>query len=128
MDTTIVISPHELWTTMIAVCAAIITISGACTAIALLINKVRAPEKKQDLRIESLEKSVETINERLDNGNKRFTADYERIIAIETSTRVTNRIIIESLQTLVTHAIDGNNIDNLKKTKQALDEYLLSKM
>ena len=128
MDTPIVISPSDMWSMVIAICAAIITISGACTAIALFINKVRAPEKKQNARIEALEKEVADINSRLDKGNKRFDKDYERIIAMETSTKITNRIIVESLQTLVSHAIDGNNIEGLKATKRSLDEYLLSKM
>lgn len=113
---------------IIAICAAIITISGACTAISIFVSKARAPEKKQDARIDALELAIKEVNERLNKGNKRFDKDYERILAMETNTRITNRIIIESLQTLVSHAIDGNDVDSLKKTKRDLDEYLLNKM
>ena len=40
----------------------------------------------------------------------------------------TNRVIIESLQALTAHAIDGNNSQELKEAKKRLDDYLIKKV
>ena len=48
--------------------------------------------------------------------------------AIEREVKTTNKVIIESLQALTSHAIDGNNVEQLKQSKKSLDDYLLDKI
>lgn len=128
MDQQIVFTPHELWNMILALCAAIITISTAITVIIKAVEKAKEPNKKQDERITALEESVKKINERLQLGNKRFESDAGRVDDIECNMKSTNKVIIESLQALTSHAIDGNNIQELKEAKKSLDEYLINKM
>ena len=40
----------------------------------------------------------------------------------------TNKIIVESLQALTAHAIDGNNIEQLKNAEKNLNDYLINKI
>lgn len=128
MNEPITFTPHELVNIILAVCGAIITISGAIAIIIRAVEKAREPNKKQDERIAQLEQDVKKINERLQLGNVRFQSDAERVDTLEQSVRETNKVIIESLQALTAHAIDGNNIDELKEAKKRLDDYLINKV
>ena len=128
MNDPIVITPQEVINTILAVCGAIITISAAMTVIIKAIDKVKQPNKKQDDRLAALEAEVKNINERLIEGDKRFESDADRVLALEASMKETNKVIIESLQALTAHAIDGNNIDELKAAKRRLNSYLAEKL
>lgn len=107
----------EIWQIVIAVSSAIITIGGAIGIIMTAYHKSKEPNKKQNERLDNLEKEVDKINHRLRTGDIRMTN-------IEQSMKNTDRVIIESLQALTSHAIDGNNIDELKSSKKSLDTYL----
>lgn len=122
------LTPHDIINIVLAVCGAIITISGAVMVIIGLINKAKAPNKRQDERITLLEADVRKINERLEEGNKRFDADAKRFTELETAMKATNKVIIESLQALTSHAIDGNNVQELKEAKKSLDDYLINRV
>ena len=128
MNYEIVTTPQTIINIVLATCAAIVTISAAMTVIMRVISKAKEPNKLQDERIRALEDQVELINNRLQLGNKRFESDTDRVDRLEQSMRETNKVIIESLQALTSHAIDGNNIQELKDAKKSLDEYLINKM
>lgn len=127
MNDPIMLSPHDILNIILAVCGAIITISAAIAVVTKAIDKAKAPDKLQDQRITNLEESVKKINERLERGDRRFELDTDRVDALEAAMRKSNKVIIESLQALTAHAIDGNNIDELKSAKHALDQYLIEK-
>lgn len=82
----------------------------------------------QDQRISALEEKVSDITDRLEKGDRHFDSDQERMDALERSMKETNRVIIESLQALTAHAIDGNNSQELKEAKKRLDDYLIKKV
>ena len=128
MDQPIMLTPQDIFSIVIAVCGAIVTVSAAMTAIAKLINKAKEPNSKQDEKIAALEEEVKKINERLQRGDIRFHADADRVDALEASMKATNKVIIESLQALTAHAIDGNNIQELKDAKKSLDDYLINRV
>lgn len=128
MNEPIGITPAELWPVVLAVCGAIITISGAIAVIVNFVHKVKEPNKKQDERISTLEKNVKEINNHLERGDRHFLSDAERMSALEKEVKTTNKVIIESLQALTAHAIDGNNVTQLKASEKALNDYLLQKI
>lgn len=128
MTDPIMLSPADLWQFVAAICGAIITLSGAGAVIANIIHKAKEPNKKQDERLTALEEQVKKIEDRLQLGNKRFESDADKMCALEQSMKNTNKIIIESLQALTAHAIDGNNIDQLRNAEKALNEYLIEKI
>lgn len=128
MNEPICITPAGLWSVVLAVCGAIITISGAIAVIVNFVRKAREPNKRQDERIEALELSIEHINDRLERSDRHFISDAERMSNLEKEVKTTNKVIIESLQALTSHAIDGNNVEQLKNSKKALDDYLIDKI
>lgn len=124
----IVITPADLWQIVVAVCGGIIALSGAGAVITGIINKAKAPNQKQDVRISTLEADVKMINERLDADNNRFADDADRINELEMTMKTTTQLIIESLQALTSHAIDGNNVEQLKTAEKSLNKYLIDKI
>ena len=122
------ITPAELWSIVLAVCGAIITVSGSITVIVNFIHKAKEPNKIQNERIDKLEEIVETINDRLERGDRHFLSDAERMSSIEHEVKTTNKVIIESLQALTSHAIDGNNVEKLKQSEKTLNNYLINKI
>ena len=124
----IVINPADLWQIVVAVCGGIIALSGAGAVITGIIHRAKAPNQKQDERIAVLEADIKKINEKLDNDNCRFADDADRINELEQTYRATTQIIIESLQALTSHAIDGNNVEQLKVAEKSLHKYLIDKI
>ena len=118
----------QMWQVMLALCAATITISGAVTVIIKVVQKIRQPERKQNARIEKLELKIKDIDMRLEKGDKHFDRDCERMDSLERTMKATNKVIIESLQALTAHAIDGNNTVGLKNAEKALNDYLIGKI
>ena len=122
------ITPAELWSVVLAVCGAIITVSGAIAVIVNFVHKAKEPNKIQNERIDTLEKNVKEINDRLERGDRHFISDAERMSSIEHEVKTTNKVIIESLQALTSHAIDGNNVEQLKQSEKTLNNYLINKI
>ena len=131
----IVINPNDLWQVVVAISGGVVTLSGAGAVITGVIHKAKSPNKVQNERLDALESDmkktnarIETevakINARLELGNKRFQADAEKTCSLESAVKETNKVIIEGLQALTAHAIDGNNIDRLKHSEEALNQYL----
>ena len=128
MDNPIVFTPSDFYHLVLVICGAIVTISAALAVVAKAIDKAKEPNKKQDERITALEDNVKKIEDRLQLGNKRFENDSNRVECVEQNMKASNKVIIEGLQALTSHAIDGNNIQALKDAKKSLDEYLINKM
>lgn len=127
MENPITITPQEIINTILALCGAIITISAAMTVIIKAVEKLRQPNKKQDERLDKAEQDIKGIKERLRDGDHQFFLDTERMGKIETSQKEINIIIIESLQALTKHAIDGNDVESLRESKKRLDDFLTEK-
>lgn len=102
---------------LIAICAAIVTVSGAIGVIVKFIMLLRKPEVRQNEEISKLSSRVDVVDEKL-------STDKQRLDDLETGLKYT----LESLLALLSHALDGNDIDGLKKAKKHLNEYLLGKV
>ena len=127
MEHHITITPQEIINTILTMCGAIITISAAMAVIIKAVEKLRQPNKKQDERLDKVEQDIKSIRERLRDGDHQFFLDTERMGKIETSQKEINIIIIESLQALTKHAIDGNDVESLRESKKRLDDFLTEK-
>ena len=82
--------------------------------ISVIVTKVKSPNVRQDERITSLETRTDQIEKHLDNDNKRLQE-------IEKGNRITQ----QSILALMRHAIDGNNIDQLREAESNMQEYLI---
>ena len=128
MNATITLTAQDLFNGVLAICGAIVAVSAAMAVISGVIKKIKAPDDKQNERIDNLEKDVASIKDRLQLGNKRFEKDTERVETLEASVNKSNKIILESLQVLIEHSLDDNNKDGLKDMKHKLDAYLLDRL
>ena len=127
MENPIVITPQEIINTILAFCGAVITISAALTIIIKASDKMKQPNKRQDERIEALEVTIKDIKDQLRENIHQFSLDELRVNDLETAQKEINMLILESLQAITDHDIDGNNIDALKESKKKLDQYLINK-
>lgn len=100
---------NTLWTFTQLLCTAIITLGGAGAIIASVVRWSRNPDKERD---EKLKKH----DEALDRDNKRLRELEE-----------SNKIIMQSLLALMSHELDGNHTDALKKARDELQGYLISR-
>lgn len=101
---------------LVWVCGAIITIGGVVTLAIKAWEKAKAPNVLQDTRIDDLERRQEKMEAHLDNDRKRLDGIEEG-----------NRVIQRSLFALMSHAIDGNDVDKLKRSTKDLQDYLINK-
>lgn len=113
---TITFTWSQLSTLILQVCALISAVAGAVKIIVALIGKAKLPNEIQDKRITALEEEVQDIHKRLDEGDAHFSIADEG-----------NRITQEALLALMSHAINGNDVDKLKEAKSKLEAYLIKK-
>lgn len=107
---------QEIYTLLLALCGAIITVSSAATIIFKAFKAARAPEDAQNDRLTKLE-------ERVARHDELFAKDNKRLTAIEEG----NRVVQKALLALLEHWIDGSNIDAIKKAKEELQSFLIDK-
>lgn len=88
---------------------AIVAISGAVKVIVDVSNSLRKPNLTQDIRIAKLEERTEII--------------FNRLNETEEGNAITQRALLA----LLAHGIDGNDIDAMKRAKEELTDYLISR-
>ena len=127
MDSPIMITPQDIINVVLALCGAIITISGAGTIIIRAIAKVREPNKKQDERLDKVEEEIKGIKERFRDETHSIYTQQARLDEIESDQKAINGLIIEALYAISKHDIDGNNIEALKASTERLSKHLIDK-
>lgn len=91
----------------------------AGTVIGLIYAWIKFADKgniSQNERLAALETWKEHVDARLSHGDDNFVQNREA-----------NRVMLEALLALLSHAIDGNDVEELKKAKKTLNNYLLEK-
>lgn len=91
----------------------IITVGAVVTLFITVSKAAQRPNQTQDERLDALEKWQAEVEKRLETGSSHF----ERI---DSGNRVTQRALLA----LMSHAINGNDIDKLRKAKDDLETYL----
>lgn len=109
MDTPIMLTPSQLIGLFIGACGVITAIAGAGAVIVSCINKIRAPNKLQ--------------NTRLDKHDQLLSINDSRLKTLEKSSTIT----IKALLALLQHGIDGNDVESMKQVKRELEEYLIGR-
>lgn len=134
MDNVISFTPAELVGFITAIGGAIVTIGAVVTIIFKLVNRLKAPEDKQNERLDALEKNYEILSEDLKEQKRQrdetntqfmqyFTNDDNRFKAIERSNKVTQNALLALLK----HALNGNDLQALKDAEKSLEAYLIEK-
>ena len=118
-----VLTLQEFWTILMGCCSALITISAAVAVIISAIKKLKEPENVQNREIQELKDKMKGFEDRLNRHDEFFGNDNKRLLAIEEGNRVTQQALLALMQ----HAINGNDVDKLKKAEDDLKTYLINK-
>ena len=103
-------------TATLAGCSAIVLCSNAVEKIVKAVRAAKAPNDRQNARIETLEEWKEHVDRKLNNDN-------ERLEIIENGNRATARALLA----LLDHGIDGNNIKQMQDAKEGLQNHLINR-
>lgn len=114
MNRPLMMTPQDIVNIVIAVCAAIITISGAITIIVAFIKKTQEPERNQNERIQAIEIHLGEID-------KKLAMDKKRLDNIEYGHEVTQ----EALLALLNYQLNPADKDGLMEAKRKLETYLV---
>lgn len=110
------LTPEQVWAAVLAAASAIVLLSNAAEKIAKAVQAAKAPNARQDARLQALETWREEVDGKL-------VRDHERLTAIDDGNRVTQRALLA----LLDHGIDGNNIDQMQHAKEALQNHLINR-
>lgn len=117
----------EAWAIILSICGGIVTISAAVAVALKVVNHFRKPGLKQDEEIALLWREVNemkaTSMKRHDEYMTYFANDKTKLDEFEKSNRVTQ----QALLALLSHGIDGNDVESLKEAKHNLEQHLIMK-
>lgn len=123
MEQPIIFTPTEMFTMIVAICGAIVTVAGAVTVIVKAIKQVKAPEVLQNDRITACEGNIADIYKKFMDYDMFLKRDKKRLDKLEDG----NEVVSEALLALLSHAINGNDVDGLTSAKNKLNNYLIRK-
>ena len=120
-----------IWAVVIALVGLILTLLNIADKVAQFKAKAKEPNERQDERIAALEKSVDdlnrSINEKFRTYDEYFQKNTERLDKIEQDGKDINAIILRALHSIIDYDINGNNKEQLQKSKDELYDYLYNK-
>lgn len=105
----------EVVTQASAILGLVLSIVAVAGLIVTAVKKAKAPNNLQNKRLDELEERVKRHDELFLNDLRRF----ERMEA-------GNRIMQKCMLSLLSHGIDGNDVDGMKAAKGELQEYLIN--
>lgn len=110
------LNPGTILTTVLAAASAFVLLSNAVEKIVKAIKVARAPNHKQDERLDALESWRQTVDGKL-------RRDDERLESIEEGNRASQRALLA----LLDHGIDGNNLKQMQDAKETLQNHLINR-
>ena len=116
MDTIITFTPLQLYHGILALCAAITAVAAAIAVIVSFVKKVKAPNDAQNAKLKEHE-------DMLKQHETWFENDDNRLRNIENGNKITQKALLA----LLSHGIDGNDVDGMKKAKEELQHFLIEK-
>lgn len=107
---------NEIWMAVLACASAIVLLSNAAEKIGKAIQTAKAPNVKQDERLDKVEKHLEEVDSFL-------AIDKKRLDSLDEGNRATQKALLA----LLDHSIDGNNIKQMQEAKEDLQNYLINR-
>ena len=116
MDTPIIFTPSQLITIFLGACGLITATAAAGGVIITWIHKFKAPNRLQDEKLKAHE-------EWLKKHDAMLTNDNNRLKSLEEGTNIT----LKALLVLIRHGLDGNDVEGMKRVRDELQSYLISR-
>lgn len=104
----------QAWAFVLAAAGAVAALYAAGNAISKVIQAAKKPDMEQNRRISALETQVSDIKGFLAN-------DKKRLDGVDEGQRVT----MQALLAILDHNLDGNNYDQMRNAKDALQKHLI---
>lgn len=127
MEPVVEFTLSQAWAIVLTICGGLVTISAAAGVIFKIVTHFKKPNLLQDERIARLEKEVSDLKDAFDKTREEyqgfFLNDKQRLDKIEEGTQ----IMMEGMFALLSHGIDGNDIEHMIKAKNDFQEYLIKK-
>ena len=123
MDTPIVFTVSEALQGFLYLCGALITVSSVLTVLMKFFDWKNRPNQRQNERLDAAEKRLDDVEKRFQQYDNFFLSDKARLDDIDKANKVTQRALLA----LLSHAINGNDVDALHKAKDELQDYLTQK-
>ena len=115
---------------VIAAIGLILTILNIIDKIVALTKAAQAPNEARDEKIAELTKKVEDLENEIQAKTKEYDENIdnnlENINQVRETMLSSTEVIMRSLQALTAHALDNNHIEQLRKSQEELNEYLLT--
>ena len=112
----------QLYSLLLAILAFITACGGAWAVLSKIVNKAKAPNEAQNKRLDDLSTRVSSVEAALNVQNSVISTDTQQIKELEKSNRVTQ----EALLALLSHAINGNNVEILQTAQKHLHAHLFN--
>ena len=106
--------------TVAVVVAFVLSVFNLWDKIDARIKQAKAPMSGLESRVKILE---ELIGKRFSEYDDHFSKDLRRIESIEEG----NKVMQKAMLALLKHAIDGNNVEDLRRASKDLQDYLIDK-
>lgn len=113
MDNFIITDP---WGTVLTFASGFLLIANAVTMLIRISKARKAPDERQDARLDTLEEWRKEVD-------KKLTSDHDHLRAIDEGNRVTQRALLALLE----HGIGGSNIEQMQRAKEELQEHLINR-
>lgn len=110
------LTPGAIIAAVLAVASAVLLLAQAIEKIINAVKAARAPNLKQDERLDALEAWRAEVDRKLMNDNV-------HLANIDSDNRVTQRALLA----LLDHGIDGNNIKQMQHAKEELQDHLINR-
>ena len=104
----------QFWDLIDKISSSILAVGGAGAMFVALYKWFKKPDLNRDEKIKG-------HDEMLDNDNKRIKELEEKQVDTEEALQ----ILMKSMLALMSHSIDGNHTDELKKARDDMQEYLI---
>lgn len=114
MDYVISFTPAQLFAGIVAICGGISAIAVAISWIVKGVKAAKAPREELESRVQKLENKAKEYD-------RFFQNDNTRLESIEDGNRVTQRALLA----LLSHGIDGNDVDAMRTARDELQDYLI---
>jgi len=109
-------TPADISSAILAVASGIVLLSNAGEKVIKAWKSAKAPNDRQNERLDALERWKEEVDSKL-------ASDHERIAAGDAG----NRVVQRALLALLDHGIDGNNIEQMQHAKEDLQNHLINR-
>ncbi len=106
----------EILTAALAVASGLVLLANATEKIIIAIKAAKAPNEKQDKRLEELESWKKVVDGKLNRDHDRIRENEE-----------VQKVIQRALLALLDHGIDGNNIKQMEEAKIGLMNSLIDR-